>query len=93
MKTMFGRLTTGLSKTRKGVFDKIGTAVTSRNDIDEDLFEDLEEILISGYVGVNISQKLVEDVRATITDLGIKKPENIIKFLKIKLYNNMDIDL
>ena len=82
MKSVFGKLKTGLVKTREGLIDKIGTAVSSRKDIDEDLYEELEEILISGDVGVNIALKLVEEVREKVTELGIKKPENILQFLK-----------
>ncbi|MBD3290673.1 signal recognition particle-docking protein FtsY [candidate division KSB1 bacterium] len=82
MKSMFGKLRSGLAKTREGFVDKIGFAVSSRKEIDEDLYEELEEILISGDVGVNIAMKLVEEVRDKVTDLGIRKPENILRFLK-----------
>ena len=82
MKTMFGKLKIGLNKTRESVVDKIGTVIKSRINIDNVLFDELEEILISGDVGVNISTKLIEDVRVKVKDLGIKKPENIFNFLK-----------
>ncbi len=82
MKSVLGKLKTGLVKTREGLIDKIGTAVSSRKEIDDDLYEELEEILISGDVGGNIALKLIEEVRAKVNDLGIKKPENILQFLK-----------
>jgi len=82
VKTMFGKLKNGLVKTRKGVVDKIGAALKSHSKIDDDLYDELEEILISGDVGVGISLKLIEEVKAKVTELGIKKPENILRFLK-----------
>lgn len=82
MKTMLGKLKDGLKKTRKGIVDKIGAVISSRNEIDDELFDELEEILISGDVGVNISLKLIEEVKAKVTDLGISQPDNIITFLK-----------
>lgn len=82
MKKIVGKLKTGLFKTRESLIDKIGDIVNSHHDIDEELFDELEEILIAGDVGVNISTKIIEDVKAKIIDLRIRKPENIIKFLK-----------
>lgn len=82
VKSIFDKLKSGLVKTRVGIIDKIGDAVKAHNEIDEDLYEELEEILIAGDIGVEISLKLIEDVKAKVQDLGIRKPENILNFLK-----------
>ena len=89
---MFGKLKKGLVKTRKGVVDKIGIALKSHSKIDDVLYDELEEILISGDIGVNISLKLIEEVKAKVTELGIKKPENILRFLKSAVKRTLQLD-
>ncbi|MDW7674553.1 MAG: signal recognition particle-docking protein FtsY [Bacillota bacterium] len=59
----FNRLKEGLSKTRQGLVDKVTELVTGYKKIDEVFFENLEDILIQGDVGVNTSVELVERIR------------------------------
>ncbi|MBN2010309.1 signal recognition particle-docking protein FtsY [candidate division KSB1 bacterium] len=82
MNSVFGKLKAGLSRTRSGVVDKMDDVVKAHNEVNEDLWDELEEILISGDIGVNVSMKLIEDVRAKIEDLGIRKTSNILNFMK-----------
>ncbi|MEE4310693.1 MAG: signal recognition particle-docking protein FtsY [candidate division KSB1 bacterium] len=82
---MFGRLKSGLSKTRVGFVEKINSAVRSSKEIDEDLFERIEEIMIGADIGVKMTMQLIENVQAKVDDLGIKKPENVMNFLKSAL--------
>lgn len=49
---LFSKLTDSLSKTRKGFVEKIFDAFTGK-EIDDDLYDELEELLIQGDVGVN----------------------------------------
>lgn len=79
---MFGKFKAGLFKTREGLTEKIDDVVQSHENTDDDFFDELEEILIASDVGVDISTKLVEEVREKVTNLGIKKPKNITNFLK-----------
>jgi len=58
----FSRLTDSLSKTRKGFVEKIFDAFTGK-EIDDDLYDELEELLIQGDVGVNTAVDLVERLR------------------------------
>ena len=90
MKTMFGRLKSGLSKTRVGFVEKINNAVRSSKEIDEDLFERIEEIMIGADIGVKMTMQLIENVQAKVDDLGIKKPENVMNFLKSALQRVVD---
>lgn len=62
-KGFFQRLKDGLSKTRKGLTDKIDQAILGRKKIDEDLYDELEEILITADLGVQTSYRLIEKVR------------------------------
>ncbi|AZR74797.1 signal recognition particle-docking protein FtsY [Anoxybacter fermentans] len=67
----FARLKEGLSKTRKGFIDKVETLFTGRA-IDDEFFEELEEILIQADVGVKTTMKLVDDLRDIVDERRIK---------------------
>lgn len=64
-KSLFARLKQGLSKTRTGFIDRIGQIVTGRA-IDEELFEELEEILIQADVGVTTTLELMDTIRERV---------------------------
>ena len=63
---MFGKIKSGLTKTREGVFSKINRLVTGKRKIDEDLLEELEEILITGDVGVETSLHIIDNIRSRV---------------------------
>ena len=89
---MISKLKQKLFKTREGIIGKVNETIKFRKQIDEDLFDELEEILIGGDLGVNLSLSLIEDVRGKVTDLGIKKPENIVRFLKSAMLKALSAD-
>ncbi len=62
-KGLFQRLKEGLSKTHKGLVDKVDQAILGRKKIDEGLYDELEEILVTSDMGVQTSYKLIERVR------------------------------
>jgi fused signal recognition particle receptor len=63
-------LTQGLEKTRRGVFSEI-TRLFERGLIDDELYDDLEMLLIQADVGWDITQQLVKELRAQVQQLGI----------------------
>jgi fused signal recognition particle receptor len=63
---MFGKIKAGLTKTREDVFSKINRIVTGKRKIDEDLLEEIEEILITGDVGVETSLHILENIRKRV---------------------------
>ncbi|MBN1155447.1 signal recognition particle-docking protein FtsY [candidate division KSB1 bacterium] len=79
---MVGRLNFGLFKTRNNLVGKIVDVIKASPDIDDDVYDELEEILIEADVGVGTSSKLIENLKKKIDELGIRKSENIINFLK-----------
>jgi len=89
---MIGKLRQQLVKTREGFVGKVNAVLKSHTQIDEDLFDELEEILISGDLGVNLSLQLIEEVREKVTELGIKKSDNIIRFLKSAMLRALSDD-
>ncbi len=72
----------GLTKTRKQFVEKIENLVSFTKQIDEDFFEELEEILIQGDVGVNTSMELVEKLRAQVKARKIEDPAELKAVLK-----------
>jgi fused signal recognition particle receptor len=89
-KGLFQRLKEGLYKTRKGLTDKIDQVVIGRKRIDEDLYDKLEEILVTSDLGVQTSYRLIEKVRERLRrgesdDAGLVKAylkEEILTILK-----------
>ena len=79
---MIGKLKNKLAKTREGIIGKVNAIIKSYGEINDDLFDELEETLISGDIGVDVTMNLIEEVREKVNDLGIRKPDNIIRFLK-----------
>ncbi|MEG1501369.1 MAG: signal recognition particle-docking protein FtsY [Clostridiales bacterium] len=63
----FSKLTAGLSKTRDNLIGKVNQVFTGRK-IDEDLFEELEEALIQGDVGVETSLQLADTLRKRVKE-------------------------
>lgn len=82
LKNSFGgeKLSDSLTKTRKGFIDKVFDVFTGRK-IDEELFDELEEVLIQGDVGVNTSVDLVEKLRERVKVDKIKEAEQLRKVL------------
>jgi fused signal recognition particle receptor len=67
------QLEQGLEKTRRGVFLEI-TRLFERGALDDDLYEELEMLLIQADVGWDVSQKLVGDLKARVRQDGISDP-------------------
>lgn len=63
---MFGKIKASLAKTREGVFSKITRIVTGKRKIDDDLLEEIEEILITGDVGVDTSLHILDNIRKRV---------------------------
>jgi len=74
------KLSNSLTKTRKGFIDKVFDVFTGKT-IDEDLYEELEEVLIQGDVGVSTAIDLVEKMRTRVKEEKIKEAEQLKEFL------------
>ncbi len=72
---------TGLKKTRENFTRRVDN-LFRRNKIDEEFFEELEEILISGDVGVELTLKLVEEIREYVRENRVTDTAEIKMFLK-----------
>ncbi|WP_099205759.1 signal recognition particle-docking protein FtsY [Scatolibacter rhodanostii] len=78
----FDKIKEGLKKTRESVSGQIQSMLNSFTKIDEELFEELEELLVMGDVGVTTSQHICEMLRKKIKEKGITDPALIMDELK-----------
>ena len=77
----FNKIKEGLKKTRDSIVGKIDSALKSFKKIDEELFEELEELLVMGDVGVVTAQKMCDELRVRVKKQGIQDPNEITRLL------------
>lgn len=82
---LFGKLKKGLSKTRDGITGKINDVLKNYRKIDEELFEEIEEILITADIGVNITMRIIKDLEDKVKERKIEDPSKIMDLLKEEL--------
>ncbi len=95
-KGFFSKLSEGLQKTRASLNDKIDSVIKAFVKVDEELFEELEEALISADVGVNTSLYIIERLRDTVKDRRITEGEQVrevIKEIICDILNSADNEL
>ena len=84
-KSLFARLQERLSKTRKSLLYRIDTLFLGKKVIDQDLYDDLEEILITADLGVNTVHALLDEVRREVKRHDLLDPAALKKVLHDKL--------
>ena len=84
-KGFFGRLKDGLSRTREGFVDKLGALFSRYSSIDDQLFEELEELLIQADVGVETTLQLVEDLKERAREQEIEDPQKLFVLFQKRL--------
>lgn len=77
MAGFFAKLKEGLIKTRQNFVEKVERVFTGRKKIDEELYEELEEVLIGSDVGVNTSFELVERLRTEVKQRKLSEPAEL----------------
>lgn len=75
----------GLEKTRKGFVEKVSDLMIRRKKIDEEFYEELEEILIGADVGVNTVMNLIDELRAEVKKRKIEDAAELQPVLSEKL--------
>ena len=79
---LFEKLKSGLAKTRDNLTDKVNEILNLAVTIDEDLYEELEEMLITSDIGVETSMEIIEGLRKKIREEKINDPSKIKPVLK-----------
>ena len=90
-KGFFARLKDGLSKTRDNIVAGIETVFHGSSNIDEDFFEELEEILIMADMGVNATNKIIESLKQQIKEKHLKEPSECKEVLIQSIKEQMDV--
>jgi len=81
-KSLFEKLKNGLVKTKQQLTGRLEKILTLHKKIDEELFEELEEVLITADVGVDTTMELMDDLREKIKQEKISNPEDVKDVLK-----------
>ena len=77
----FDKLKQGLFKTKNAIVGKVDVLFKKFVRVDEDLFEELEELLISADIGVTTTEEILDELRDTVKDNRLKDPEDVKKAL------------
>ncbi len=91
-KGFFSRLKEGLSKTRNNIVRGIDNVFSGFSAIDEDFYEELEEILIMGDIGVNATGEIVERLKRQVKEQHIKEPAACKQLLIDSIREQMRVD-
>lgn len=73
-KGFFSRLAAGLSRTRENIVSGIDSIFSGFSSLDEDFYEEIEEILIMGDLGVKATEEIIENLKAKVKENKIKEP-------------------
>ena len=79
---LFGKIKAGLQKTKSSIVGGINGIINSFTKIDEELFEELEEILVMSDIGVNTATEICERLRSKVKETGTTDPSQIKELLK-----------
>ena len=90
-KGFFGRLVEGLTKTRNNIVSGIDSIFSGFSAIDDDFYEEIEETLIMGDLGIQTTMAIVEDLRNKVKEQHIKDPEQCKEILIGSIKEQMDL--
>ncbi|HJB86983.1 signal recognition particle-docking protein FtsY [Mordavella massiliensis] len=91
MADFFKRLVSGLSKTRDNIVSGMDSIFHGFTKIDEDFYEELEEVLIMGDLGVQATYDILEDLREKVKERHIKEPLECRQLLIDSIKEQMDV--
>ena len=87
----FKRLVNGLTKTRDSIVAGIDSIFSGYSNIDDDFYEEIEEILIMGDIGVNATEAIIENLKKKVKENHIKDPAECKELLINSIKEQMDV--
>ena len=90
-KGFFSRLVEGLTKTRENIVSGMDSIFSGFSAIDDDFYEELEETLIMGDMGIQTTMAVIEDLKKTVKEQHIKAPEKCREALIASIRAKMDL--
>ena len=91
-KGFFGRLVEGLTKTRDNIVSGIDSIFSGFSNIDDDFYEELEEILIMGDLGVHATEQILATLRQKVKEQHIKEPHECKELLIESIKEQMQVE-
>lgn len=91
-KGFFSRLAQGLSKTRNNIAAGFDSIFSGFSGIDDDFYEELEEILIMSDMGIDTTMNIIEDLKIKVKEQKIKEPEECRQLLVDSIKEQMKLD-
>ena len=90
-KGFFSRLVSGLTKTRDNIVSGMDSIFHGFSHIDDDFYEELEETLIMGDLGVHTTMEIIEDLKEKVKEQHIKEPIECRELLIDSIKKQMDV--
>ena len=90
-KGFFARLKAGLTKTRENIVRGIDSLFSGFSSIDEDFYEELEETLIMGDIGVNATTSIIERLKQQVREQHVKTPGECKELLIRSIREQMEV--
>ncbi|MGC6177984.1 signal recognition particle-docking protein FtsY [Lacrimispora sp. 38-1] len=87
----FGKLVAGLQKTRDNIIAGVDSIFNGFSAIDDEFYEEIEEILIMGDLGIQTTTSIVEDLRKKVKEQNIKDPSECKQLLMDSIMDQMDL--
>ncbi len=87
----FKRLVSGLTKTRDNIVSGMDSIFHGFSKIDDDFYEELEETLIMGDLGVRTTEEIIEDLKEKVKERHIKEPVECRQLLIDSIKEQMDV--
>lgn len=90
-KGFFKRLVEGLTKTRNNIVSGIDSIFSGFSSIDDDFYDEIEEILIMGDLGINATASIIEDLKRKVKEQHIKDPAECKELLIESIKEEMNV--
>ena len=90
-KGFFKRLAEGLTKTRNNIVAGIDSIFNGFSSIDDDFYEEIEETLVMGDIGINATTAIIEDLKKKVKENNIREPEECKRYLIERIKSQMDV--
>ena len=90
-KGFFKRLVEGLTKTRNNIVSGIDSIFSGFSSIDDDFYDEIEEILIMGDLGINATTSIIEDLKRKVKEQHIKDPAECKELLIESIKEEMNV--
>jgi len=87
----FKRLVSGLSKTRASIVSGIDSIFSGFSSIDNDFYEEIEEILVMGDIGINTTNSIIQNLKEEVAAQRIKEPSECKQLLIDSIKRQMDV--